>query len=345
MFSLSSRRWIQSVMLSLLLPTVAFQLVACGANANQVSSSSSSEIAYQPLTIQSCGKTLSFTKAPTRVISTLQSTTDILLTLGLGSRIMGIYYGQLYQSEPEFNSQYAQLDDLGGDMGSVPAKEIVLSTHPDFVFSAYPAGDFLASYGEVTREQFEAQGAQIYGMSGECSDDSTQVRATSVYDDILNIGRIFGVEARAQSLVDTMKARIAVVQKHVANLPASPVIAMPVFSSTQAAPPLTVVGAGIYSDILRLAGGNNLYGTQNKTYPSINQESFVTQKPAGYVLICYKGADQSKFTSYLFSAFPENPATKQQRTIAIEDSHWNAGVFLPDTIEKLARFFHPEAFR
>ncbi len=317
-------------------------LAACGASPNQNTSSS----AYQPVTVQNCGQTLTFTKPPTRVISTLQNTTDILLALGLGDRIVGIYYRGLYQAEPRFQAQYARLHDLGGDMtSSVPSKEVVLSTHPDFVFSAYPAGDFLASYGEVTQDQFKARGAQIYGMSGECTADSIHVHATSVYDDILNIGRIFGVLGRAQQLVNGMKQRIEAVQKRVASLNPTPVIALPDFSSTQVAAPLTVVGGGMYTDLLHLTGATNLFGTQKQTYPMITKESFAAQKPTVYVLINYKGASPSAFASSLFSSYPDTPASKQHRAIAIDSDQWNAGVLLPDAIEKLARFFHPEAFQ
>ncbi|GHO90121.1 hypothetical protein KSF_001690 [Reticulibacter mediterranei] len=210
---------------------------ACGTSPNQPSSSGAQGLAYQPVTIQNCGQTLTFTKPPTRVISTWQMTTDILLDLGLGNRIVGVYAETLYQAEPAFQAQYTRLQDHGGDMVHAPSKELVLSTHPDLVFAAYPAGDFLASSGEVTQDQFKAQGAQIYGMSGECSGDSTQVQATSVYDDILNIGRIFGVQTRAQRVVNGMKQRIETVQKRVASLTPTTVIALPNFSSTQNDPP------------------------------------------------------------------------------------------------------------
>lgn len=322
-------------------------LAACEASSNQPSSSGATASTYQPVTIQNCGQTLTFTKAPTRVISTWQMTTDILLDLGLGNRIVGVYNKAYYQADPLFQSQYTRLYDLsgGGMTTSPPSKEVVLSTRPDFVFSAYPAGDFLASYGEVTQEQFKAQGAQIYGMNGECSGDSTQVHVSSMYDDILNVGRIFGVQTRAQQVVNGMQQRIAAVQKRVASLPPTPVIALPDFSTTHMAAPLSVVGGGIYTDMLHLAGGTNLFGTQNQTYPSITQEFFAVQKPEVYVLINYKGANTSAFASYLFSNYADSPASKQHRVISIDSYQWNAGIFVPDAIEKLARFFHPEVFQ
>ena len=321
-------------------------IAACGASSNLPSSSGSAASAYQSVTIQNCGQTLTFTKPPTRVISTLQNTTDILLALGLGDRIVGVYYKVLYRAEPRFQAQYARLHNLGGDMTStVPSKEVVLSTHPDFVFSAYPAGDFLTSYGEVTQDQFKAQGAQIYGISGECTANSTQVRATSIYDDILNIGRIFGILPKAQQLVNGMKQHIDAVQKRVASLTPTSVIALPIGATTQGAAPLTVVGAGMYTDLLHLAGATNLFGTQKQTYPMISQEAFAAQKPESYVLISYKGANPSTFSSYLFSSSPNTPASKHHRSIVIDADQWNAGIFVPDTVEKLARFFHPEAFQ
>jgi iron complex transport system substrate-binding protein len=337
-----------SIILSLFATCLLMQLAACGTTANQPATPGSTTSNYQPVTLQNCGHTLTFTKPPERVISTMQNTTDILLSLGLGKRIIGIYFGQSYQSEAGVNDnnndQYQHLPDLGGDMTGVPSKERVLSTHPDFVFSAYPAGDFLSSYGLVTQDQFKAQGAQIYGMSGECSDDTTQVSATSIYDDILNIGRIFDVQERAQQIVSKMKMRVEAVQQRLAHHPLRPVVAIPIFSSTRTTAPITVVGAGIYTDLLRLAGGSNSFGVQNKTYPSIGPEAFSAQKSEAYIFIRYKAADTAKFASYLFSTYPDIPASRQRRIISIDSFQWNEGIFFPNVVEQLARSFHPEAF-
>jgi iron complex transport system substrate-binding protein len=348
MFSRITSSRIASIILLLFTTCMLMQLTACGTTTNQTIVTGSTTASYQPVTLQNCGHTLTFTKPPERVISTMQNTTDILLSLGLESRIVGIYYGQIYQSEmgvdDDNNAQYQHLPDLGGDITRAPSKERVLSTRPDFVFSAHLTRDFLASYGLVTQEQFREQGAQIYGMSGECSDDATQVRATSVYDDILNIGRIFGVQERAQQIVSTMKMRVEAVQQRLADHPPRPVVAIPIFSSTRATAPITVVGAGIYTDLVRLAGGSNTFGTQNKTYPSIGQEAFAIQKSEAYIFIRYREADTAKFASYLFSTYPDIPASQHRRIISIDSFQWNEGIFLPNVVEQLARALHPEAF-
>ncbi|WP_165423763.1 ABC transporter substrate-binding protein [Ktedonosporobacter rubrisoli] len=340
-----SRQHFLHTIVSIFLALLTLQLAACGIpQPNSKQSAPPEPGTYKPVTLQNCGHTLIFTKPPERVISTYQTTTDILLKLGLEKHIVGIYFGSVYQPQPEFDAQYKHLNDLGGSMLTVPPKEKVLSLHADFVFSAYPAGDFLASYGSVTQEQFNAIGAQIYGMSGECAPDSIHVQATSVYEDILNIGRIFSIEARAQTLVNSMRARVEAIQKRLAHRPLTPVIAMPDFSATQMQPPFTFIGAGIYTDILRLAGGNNLFAAQNQTYPSISQEALAIQKPEVYVLIHYKDADAARLTSYLFTTYPNIPASRQHRTITIEANQWDIGLFMPNTVETLAHTLHPEVF-
>jgi ABC-type Fe3+-hydroxamate transport system substrate-binding protein len=80
------------------------------------------------------------------------------------------------------------------------------------------------------------------------------------------------------------------------------------------------------------------------TYPSIGQEAFAVQKPQVYVFIVYKGTNPSQLASYLFSTYPNTPASKQHRIVTVNASQWNAGIFLPVTIEQLARAFHPEVF-
>ena len=105
-----------------------------------------------------------------------------------------------------------------------------------------------------------------------------------------------------------------------------------------------VIGGGMYTDVMRLAGAKNVFGDQSKNYPSIGKESFAVQKPEVYILIHYQGTDTDQLSSYFYQTFPDTPASQKKKVIVIESNHWNAGVFLPDAIESIAKALHPEAF-
>jgi iron complex transport system substrate-binding protein len=45
-----------------------------------------------PVTIQDCGRTLTFTKAPERIVTTYPNAAELLIRLGLGDKIVGSMY-------------------------------------------------------------------------------------------------------------------------------------------------------------------------------------------------------------------------------------------------------------
>ncbi len=76
----------------LVLVTAAALLAGCGASevVPEASASSTGEgaTAY-PLTLQNCGREITVDKAPSRVVSLDQDSTEILLSLGLQDRMVG----------------------------------------------------------------------------------------------------------------------------------------------------------------------------------------------------------------------------------------------------------------
>jgi ABC-type Fe3+-hydroxamate transport system substrate-binding protein len=85
MLSLNIQRWFSPAIMSFLMALLSLQFVACGTIQKQEPSTESTSPTYKPVTIHNCGQTFTFTRAPMRVISTMQNTTDILLALGLES--------------------------------------------------------------------------------------------------------------------------------------------------------------------------------------------------------------------------------------------------------------------
>ncbi len=75
-----------------------------------------------------------------------------------------------------------------------------------------------------------------------------------LYSDLLHLGRIFDRQDAAQSLVASMKARVAVVQARIAGQRAVPVFLYD--SGTDA--PLTAGSYALASQLISLAGGRNI---------------------------------------------------------------------------------------
>ncbi len=304
---------------------------------------SASTTAY-PITIQNCGSTLTFTKAPERVLVTYQNVAEILVKLGLKDKIVGVTYGQAYPAPVDMQAEIDGLNYLSPPRKGSAAKEVELSTRPDFVIAAYPTYDFDPAQGVATQDDFRATGAQIYGVSAECQQSVPSGTINTVYSDILNFGAIFGVPERAQALVTEMQDRIAVVQARVATLP--PVV---VAFYDAGEDQLGFYGSGLNSDMIALAGGTNVFADQTDTYLQVSKEAFAVKSPAIFAVLDYEGApevpDEAKRAEFLFTTFPNMPASRDKRWVAVPGSAFAASIRIPEAIEVMAKAFHPEAFK
>lgn len=297
-----------------------------------------------PVTIENCGSALTFTQPPERVLVTYQNVAEILVALDLTDRIVGVTYGQAYDPPADYVAEINGLKYLAPRGQGSAVKEVTLATQPDLVIAAYPAYDFDAAQGMATQEEFRAAGAQVFGMSVECGPDPGTATIEDVYRDILVLGQIFGVEQRAQNLVATMRARIDAIQQRVADLPAVPVAFYDAGEDQ-----IGVYGSGLNADMIRLAGGENVFADQPEVYLQVSKEIFATRSPAIFAILDYEGnpavPDEATRAAFLFTTFPNLPASQEQRWVAVSGAAFAAGIRIPDAVEQMARAFHPEVFK
>ena len=297
-----------------------------------------------PVTIENCGRTLTFTRAPERVLVTYQNVAEILVKLGLKDKIVGVTYGQAYPAPAEMKAEIDGLNYLSPPRKGSAAKEVELSTRPDLVIAAYPTYDFDAAQGVATQEDFAAAGAQIYGISAECEKSVPNGTIATVYSDILNFGAIFGVQERAKAVVKEMQDRIAAVQAKVAGRPP---VAVAFYDTGE--DQLGFYGSGLNSDMIALAGGANVFADQPEVYLQVSKEAFALKNPAIFAVLDYEGAagvtDEPDRAAFLFATFPNMQASKNKRWVAVSGAAFAAGIRIPEAIETMAKAFHPEAFK
>ncbi len=300
-------------------------------------------VAGFPVTIENCGNTLTFEAPPERALVTYQNVAEILVALGLTDKIVGVTYGMAYPPPPEYQAEVEGLNYLSPPEGGSAVKEVALSTQPDLVIAAYPTYDFDPSQGLATEDDYRAAGAQIFGMSVECGSEPGAATIEDVYADILALGAIFGVSERADSLVSEMRERIAAVQQQVAGREA-----LPVAFYDAGEEQIGVYGSGLNADMIRLAGGANVFADRPEVYLQVSQESFAATSPAIFAVLDYEGSplvpDEEARAEFLFSTFPNMPASQARRWVSVSGAAFAAGIRIPDAVETMARAFHPEAF-
>lgn len=179
-----------------------------------------------PLTLTSCGHEVTIDKAPERVVSVGQSTTEILYMLGLADKLAGTALW-INPVLPEFAEVDAGVERLSDN---APSFESVLAKRPDLVVTAYEW--MIGPQGAVgTREMFDDAQIPSWIMPTECigKDNSQSMDGARtvlfdtalLYQGIEELAQIFDVAERGEALIADLKAReaAAVRQAQALNLP------------------------------------------------------------------------------------------------------------------------------
>ncbi len=291
-----------------------------------------------PLTIQNCGRSLTFDKAPARVVTYYHTTLELLLALGLESRVIG---RAPFEEAPVLPEQVVAFDSITQLSSSftAPPKEILFSQNPDFVFARLPSREFNPANGFATREEIEATGAEVYVMSAQCAPDTVGT-LEDVFADIANMGKIFDVNDRAAALAVKYRAQLAEVTAKVGGkTPVSTVW----YDSGEG--PLTVYGKAVGSDLITRAGGRNLFGTSTSQFPSVSVEEVAVAKPDVWITNNYQpGPTAAEKAAFLIATFPDAPASQNARVAAIDNVEASPGIRNVATVTELARAFFPEEY-
>jgi len=298
----------------------------------------SSSASHYPVTIENCGRTLTIIKAPERVVTTWQAPVELLVKLGLGDKIVGTEYGQQFAPAAEIAEAFNKVPVLSAEGAS---KEAWFAAKPDFVLSSFLAWDFDTANGRPGLDELEKAGAQVFGLSDNCTAES-RVTYTDMFDDILKIGQIFDAEDSAQALVDDMKARIATVQSKVTGL--TPTKA---FFDAGGEGPVGTAGAGLQNEMIMLAGGENIFADHPNYYEEVSLEEVAARMPEIFVVDTWSDLSYiNTRTEWLFSTFPNTPAGQQKRFVETPGIYiYYASIRFADGIEIMAKAFHPEAFK
>ena len=145
--------------------------------------------------------TYTYEKAPEKVIAVYQGCIETMIALGLEDHVLASY-GLDNEVKDEWKDGFAQMNY--DETVFAPDKETVTLLEPDMIFSwgSYFSDERLGDvYG------WNEKGVATYMNSNTAPGGARTLE--NEYTDILNIGKIFDVEERAQALVDEMQAQVA----------------------------------------------------------------------------------------------------------------------------------------
>ncbi|MBX0299057.1 putative F420-0 ABC transporter substrate-binding protein [Cryobacterium sp. 1639] len=225
-----------------------------------------------PVSFENCDTTITLEAAPERIVTIKSNTTELLLALGLGERIVGSAFldGPLPASLA--GADLTVISDF------VPGQEAVLALNPDFVYGGWESNFSAEGVGE--RSALADLGIGSYVSPAACKGDAMPDPLTfdTVFAEIDEAGAVFGVPDAADALVAEQEAELAGLE------PATGETTALWYSSGTDTP---YVGAGIGSPqmIMDAAGLTNIFADVQDTWTSVGWESVVEANPSVIVLV------------------------------------------------------------
>ncbi len=294
-----------------------------------------------PVSVESCGRTLTFEAPPQRAVAHDQNISEIMFALELQPRLVGLTgITGWYKMTPAFEAAMGDIPELAPRN---PTLENILSVEPDFFFAGWYYG--MRPGGEVTPETLGAFGIPVYELSESCIHiDRDQPRASldTLYRDVRAIGRIFGVDERAETLVAEFEGRVEAVRAAVAGREPVPVF---LYDSGEDKP-FTAGRYAMPTAIIEAAGGRNVMDDVETSWGTVAWEAVLEREPAFLVLVDYGEGGWEAAWSFL-QAHPGASAlaaVQEGRKLPLRYGHITPGPANVEAIEALARALHPDAF-
>ncbi|MDG2294857.1 MAG: ABC transporter substrate-binding protein [Paracoccaceae bacterium] len=271
-------------------------------------------VASAETTVQSCNRTVTFDAPPERAISNDVNLTEMMLVLGLADRMVG--YTGISGWKTLDEEMRAGVEELPELSEKYPSKEVLVGADADFFFAGWNYG--MKVGGEVTPETLEPFGIQVYELTESCTHIMQKDKASieDMYSDLLNLGRIFGVEDKANTLVQGYRAELA---EFTNNLETGAPLRVFVYDSGEDAP----FTAGLYAmptALIEAAGGVNVMDNFNKSWGSVTWEEVVERNPEVIVIVNYGNVTAEQKREFMMSnpAFADLDAVKNDRFVTLE---------------------------
>lgn len=288
-----------------------------------------------PVTVRSCDREVTFEAAPARAVSNDVNLTEMMLVLGLRDRMVGYTGISGWKTlDEQMRDGVAELPELSA---KYPTKEVLAGAEPDFFFAGWNYG--MKVGGEVTPETLAPFGIAVYELTESCIHIGPKAKSSmdDMYNDILNLGAIFGVEAKAEELVAGWKARLAEVT---AGVDRSRPLRVFVYDSGEEAP-FTAGAYAMPTAMIEAAGGVNIMADLEKSWAEIGWEPVVERNPEVVVIVNYGDVTAEQKIAFMKQnpAFADIDAVKNDRFVVLEYVEATPGPRNIKAVEKLVAGF------
>jgi len=293
------------------------------------------EATKYPLTIHSCNRQVTFKQAPKHAVSHDINMTQMMLALGLKSKMAG--YSGVSGWKSVTPPMQSLLDGLPELAAKYPSVETLLDANVDFFFAGWDYG--MRVGGDLTPQTLQPLGINVYELTESCAFVMKRPAATldDTYNDLRNLGRIFDVQDRANALITDMQNQVAQIRK---DLPAEKPRVFLYDSGEDRA--MTSGRLGMPQALIDAAGGRNVLDDVEASWTRVNWETVVERNPQVIVIVDYSEITAEQKIEFLLQnkALQSVDAIRNQRFIVIPYVQATPGIDNVLAVETLAKGFH-----
>lgn len=267
-----------------------------------------------PVTVQSCDRTITFDAPPERAASNDVNLTEMMLVLGLTDRMVG-YTGisGWNKLDEEMRAGIGELPELSARS---PSLEVLIGAELDFWFAGWNYG--MRVGGEVTPATLEPFGIQVYELTESCIHimDRERVALDDMFNDIRNLGAIFGVDDRAAELIAGWQAELAEIA---ATIPDREPLRVFVYDSGEETP-FTAGRFAMPTAMIEAAGGRNIMDDVESSWTRVAWEPVVERNPEVVIIVNYGEVTAEQKIDFMRSnpAFAGIDAVANNRFVVLE---------------------------
>jgi iron complex transport system substrate-binding protein len=262
--------------------------------------------------------------APSRIISFIPATTEMLFAMGAGGRVVGV------SNYDRFPAEVERLPRVGGLLD--PAVERVLTLKPDLVIVYDTQADLKQELERARIPLF------LYTHRG-LPDITATIRA---------LGERAGARNEAELVATNIEQELAAIKSRVERRPRPRTLL--VFGREPGA--LRNVqasgGYGFLHDILELAGGADVLGDIRQQSVQMSAEMILAHAPEVIIELRYGEslpAERIDEEKEVWRALPALPAVRQNRVhLLVGDEFVIPGPRIVLAAQRLARALHPDLF-
>ena len=235
---------------------------------------------------------------PKSIVALSPSAAEILFTIGAGDQVSAV------SEFTDFPEEAKAKPVVGGFDGKTLSLETIMSFRPDLVYLTEGMHNFLIA-------TLEANGIAYYVSKGDS--------IASVEKEILEVGKITGHEKEAAKVVDGMEKKLkkAVTSAHKGGA-ANSDSHVNVYWEVWNAPYMSAGASSFINDVIKAAGGENIFADLPDTYPMVSEESIISRQPA--VILIPASTGMAADAVGLRNGWADIPAVKNGKVFVVDDN-------------------------